>query len=111
MNITFQIDSQYTKTFDFKNLQNNNILIQRVSILDKGYKDDICLQLDQINNMQEKNQSYLTCINKIYQSDLVNINVPKTRTWRFYLTDRQGNKIKLNHKINVYLNLVLINGK
>ena len=104
MNITFEISDQYIQTFDYKNLMNNSILIQRVSILDKDFNNsDISLQLDTIYNMQERNQSYLTCINKPYQSDLVNVTVPKTRTWRFYLIDHDGNKVKLNHKLIVNL--------
>ena len=113
-NITFEIDSSYNYNFEYKNLINNSIIIERVTILENNYNkktnakyydksNGLQLQLDTINNMQEHNQSYLTCINKSYQSDLVNVTIPKTRTWRFYLVDCDGNRIKLDHKLIINL--------
>lgn len=51
--------------------------------------------LDTINNMQERRQSPMVCINSTWQSDHINVVVPKTRKWRFYITNKEGQYISL----------------
>lgn len=69
--------------------------------------EGICLMLDTINNMQEgvvtdnsagckaPRQSPMVCINSTWQSDHINVVVPKTRKWRFYITNKEGQYISL----------------
>lgn len=90
MNLTFTITKQYEKEFVSSNLINSNLRIERVSICCGSDDLGTCLLLDTINNMQERRQSPLVVINKKFQSDYVNITIPKTRKWRFYLTDKEG---------------------
>lgn len=114
MNLTFSITHSFEKEFTTTNLVNSDLVIERVSIftdkrtigsrvaegnLNLGY----CLMLDTINNMQERRQSPMTCINETYQSDHYNIVVPKTRKWRFYMTDKEGHYITL--KVPMYVSI------
>ena len=59
--------------------------------------------LDTINNMQERKQSPMICINETYQTDHFNTVIPKTRKWRFYMTDKEGHYITL--KVPMYVSI------
>lgn len=112
MNLTFSITSTFEKEFTTSNLVNSDLVIERVSCVtdkmnlgnDSSSRDaeGICLMLDTINNMQEATaagsrglQSPMVCINSTWQSDHINVVVPKTRKWRFYITNKEGQYISL----------------
>lgn len=117
MNLTFSITSTFEKEFTTSNLVNADLVIERVSCVtdkmnlgnDSSSRDaeGICLMLDTINNMQEgvvtdnsagckaPRQSPMVCINSTWQSDHINVVVPKTRKWRFYITNKEGQYISL----------------
>lgn len=104
MNLTFSITSTFEKEFTTSNLVNSDLVIERVScVTDKmNLSLSPCLMLDTINNMQEATtagsrglQSPMVCINSTWQSDHINVVVPKTRKWRFYITNKEGQYISL----------------
>ena len=120
MNLTFSITSTFEKEFTTSNLVNADLVIERVScVTDKrtigsrvaegnlNLSLSPCLMLDTINNMQEgvvtdnsagrkaPRQSPMVCINSTWQSDHINVVVPKTRKWRFYITNKEGQYISL----------------
>ena len=116
MNLTFMITNTFEKEFTTSNLCNSDLVIERVSINTDEVNIGSCLLLDTINNMQEgyiddtgrkiSKQSPMTMINQgvsransatrsVYQSDYFNTVIPKTRKWRFYITDKEGNYITL----------------
>ncbi len=104
MNITFSLTSSYEYEFSSNNLVNNEIMIEHISLCCES--DELigsCIVLDTINNMQERKQSPLIVINDVYQSDKVNIMVPKTSKWRFFVTDKEGNRMKLNRRVTMNL--------
>ena len=110
------ITNTYEKEFTTSNLCNSDLVIERVSINTDEVNIGSCLLLDAINNMQEgvipdnyaprsgaindegrkiSKQSPMTMINQCYQTDYFNTVIPKTRKWRFYITDKEGNYITL----------------
>ena len=95
MNLTFAITSSFEKEFTTNNLVNSNLRIERVSIVSDPINLGTCLMLDTINNMQERKQSPMVCVNKTYQSDHFNTVIPKTRKWRFYMTNKVGQRVSL----------------
>lgn len=103
MNLTFSITHSFEKEFTTTNLVNSDLVIERVSIFTDKMNLGYCLMLDTINNMQERRQSPMTCINETYQSDHYNTVVPKTRKWRFYMTDKEGHYITL--KVPMYVSI------
>ena len=103
MNLTFSITHSFEKEFTTTNLVNSDLVIERVSIFTDKMNLGYCLMLDTINNMQERRQSPMTCINEVWQSDHYNTVVPKTRKWRFYMTDKEGHYITL--KVPMYVSI------
>ena len=115
MNLTFSITHSFEKEFTTTNLVNSDLVIERVSIFTDKMNLGYCLMLDTINNMQERRQSPMTCINEgvatgnsavqstVWQSDHFNTVVPKTRKWRFYMTDKEGHYITL--KVPMYVSI------
>lgn len=102
MNLTFSITSTFEKEFTTSNLVNADLVIERVSCVTGNLNLGYCLMLDTINNMQESTaagsrglQSPMVCINSTWQSDHINVVVPKTRKWRFYITNKEGQYISL----------------
>ena len=95
MNLTFSITSTFEKEFTTSNLVNADLVIERVSCVTDNANLGYCLMLDTINNMQERRQSPMVCINSTWQSDHINVVVPKTRKWRFYITNKEGQYISL----------------
>ena len=97
MNLTFSITSTFEKEFTTSNLVNADLVIERVSCVTDNANLSLspCLMLDTINNMQERRQSPMVCINSTWQSDHINVVVPKTRKWRFYITNKEGQYISL----------------
>ena len=65
--------------------------------------------LDAVNNMQERRQSPLVVVNETYQSNRLNVVVPKVRKWRFYLTDKEGNYIHIDYPIRVSISFHRVN--
>ena len=55
--------------------------------MQEGYIDD--------EGRKVSKQSPMTMINECYQSDFLNTVIPKTRKWRFYITDKEGKYITL----------------
>ena len=103
MNLTFSITHSFEKEFTTTNLVNSDLVIERVSIFTDKMNVGYCLMLDTINIMQERRQSPMTCINEVWQSDYFNTVIPKTRKWRFYMTDKEGNNITL--KVPMYVSI------
>ena len=103
MNLTFSITHSFEKEFTTTNLVNSDLVIERVSIFTDKMNVGYCLMLDTINNMQERSQSPMTCINEVWQSDHFNTVIPKTRKWRFYMTDKEGHYITL--KVPMYVSI------
>ena len=103
MNLTFSITHSFEKEFTTTNLVNSDLVIERVSIFTDKMNLGYCLMLDTINNMQERRQSPMICINEVWQSDHYNTVVPKTRKWRFYMTDKEGHYITL--KVPMYVSI------
>lgn len=109
MNLTFSLTSTFEKEFTTSNLVNADLVIERVSCVTGNVNLSLspCLMLDTINNMQEgvvtdnsagrkaPRQSPMVCINSTWQSDHINVVVPKTRKWRFYITNKEGQYISL----------------
>ena len=104
MNICFAITDKYEYEFTSSNLIKSDMMIDRISIV-AGATNSVplgtCLLLDSVNNMQERRQSPLVVVNETYQSNRLNVVVPKVRKWRFYLTDKEGNYIRIDYPIRV----------
>ena len=66
MNLTFSITHSFEKEFTTTNLVNSDIVIERDTIFTDKMNVGYCLMLDTINNMQERRQSPMTCINETY---------------------------------------------
>ena len=62
MNLTFSITHSFEKEFTTTNLDNSDLVIERVSIFTDEMNLGYCLMLDTINNMQERRQSPMRCI-------------------------------------------------
>ena len=90
MNITFSLTSSYEYEFSSNNLVNNEMMIEHISL---------CCESDELIG----SCIVLIVINDVYQSDKVNIMVPKTSKWRFFVTDKEGNRIKLNRRVTMNL--------
>ena len=129
MNLTFSITRSFEKEFTTSNLVNSDLVIERISIFTNKMNLGYCLMLDTINNMQEgvvtdnsagrktSKQSPMVCINETYQTDHFNrvetigfnpavpqgLLIPKTRKWRFYMTDKEGHYITL--KVPMYVSI------
>ena len=114
MNFTFTIHDNYEIEWTSNNIIKSNIFIKQINILMTKSKNEdpqqICLVMQNINNVNEYKQSPLFIINtsQTYSQDIVNINVPPSRKWRFYITDLAGNKITLKNPLTVSLILASI---
>lgn len=107
MNYTFYIHDKHEIEWTSNNIIKSNIFIKQINILmsKSNNPDKICLVMQNINNVNEYKQSPLFIINtsQTYSQDIININVPPSRKWRFYITDLSGNKISLKNPITVSL--------
>lgn len=109
MNYTFTIHDNHEIEWVSNNIIKANIFIKQINILiPKSNNYDpkqVCLVMTNINNMNERKQSPLFIINtdQQYTQDIININVPASRKWKFYITDLSGNKISLKNPISVSL--------
>lgn len=114
MNYTFTIHDNYEIEWTSNNIIKSNIFIKQINILmpksqnrssQSEDSQQICLVMQNINNVNEYKQSPLFIINtsQTYSQDIVNINVPPSRKWKFYITDLSGNKITLKNPITVSL--------
>lgn len=109
MNYTFAIHDNHSIEWTSNNIIKSNIFIKQINILmPKSQSEDpqqICLVMQNINNMNEYKQSPLFIINtsQTYTEDIININVPPSRKWIFYITDLNGNKITLKNPLTVSL--------
>lgn len=109
MNYTFTIYDNHEIEWTSNNIIKSNIFIKQINILKtKSNNSDpkqICLVMTNVNNMNEYKQSPLFIINtsQTYSQDIININVPPSRKWIFYITDLNGNKISLKNPITVSL--------
>ena len=101
MNICFAISDKYEYEFTSNNLIKSDMLIDRIIIVADDSVLGTCLLLDSVNNMQERRQSPLVVVNETYQSNRLNVVVPKVRKWRFYLTDKADNYIRIDCPIRV----------
>lgn len=113
MNYTFTIHDHHEIEWTSNNIIKSNIFIKQINILmpksnRSSQSEDpqqICLVMQNINNVNEYKQSPLFIINtsQTYSQDIININVPPSRKWKFYITDLNGNKISLKNPITVSL--------
>ena len=110
MNICFAIADKYEYEFTSNNLIKCDMMLESIRIVaspgcsaspaDENVLGTVIL-LDAVNNMQERRQSPLVVVNETYQSNRLNVVVPKVRKWRFYLTDKEGNYIHIDYPIRV----------
>ena len=86
----------YIHEFTTKNLMNQDIVIDQISIMKEEENDQqFCLMLNKENNMNEHKQSYLIKMNDSkYQHDTINVLVPMSNKWIFTVADNEGNIIK-----------------
>lgn len=109
MNYTFTIYDNHEIEWTSNNIIKSDIFIKQINILiPKSNNEDpqqICLVMQNINNVNEYKQSPLFIINtsQTYTEDIINITVPASRKWKFYITDLNGNKITLKNPITVSL--------
>lgn len=109
MNYTFFIHDNHEIEWTSNNIIKSDIFIKQINILKtKSQSEDpqqICLVMQNINNVNEYKQSPLFIINtsQTYSEDIININVPASRKWKFYITDLSGNKISLKNPLTVSL--------
>ena len=108
MNLVFNIDKTFEHEFTSSNLIKSDMVIDR--ILMKGESPGTCLVLDRVNNMQERRQSPLAMLNDRYtENAYLNVVVPKSRKWRFYLMDKNGLYIKVKWPITVCIHFSVVN--
>ena len=113
MNYTFTIHDNHEIEWTSNNIIKSDIFIKQINILipksnRSSQSEDpqqICLVMQNINNVNEYKQSPLFIINtsQTYSEDIININVPASRKWKFYITDLSGNKISLKNPLTVSL--------
>ena len=77
------------------------MMIESIRIVADENVIGTAILLDAVNNMQERRQSPLVVVNETYQSNRLNVVVPKVRKWRFYLTDKEGRYITSRYPIIV----------
>ena len=94
--------------FTSNNLIKSDLFIEQISI--KQESPNTCLVLNQVNNMQEHKQSPLAVLNDRYtENAYLNVVVPKSRKWRFYLMDKNGQYIKVKWPITVCIHFSVVN--
>ena len=106
MNITFRMKDNYIHEFTTKNLMNQDLVIEQISIMkeDAGNNQEFCLMLDKVNNMNEYKQSYLIKMNDSkYQHDTINVLVPASNKWIFTVADNNGNIIRSDSSLIISL--------
>ena len=106
MNITFRMKDNYIHEFTTKNLMNQDLVIEQISIMkeDAGNDQEFCLMLDKVNNMNEYKQSYLIKMNDSkYQHDTINVLVPASNKWIFTVADNNGNIIRSDSSLIISL--------
>ena len=105
MNITFRMKDNYIHEFTTKNLMNQDIVIEQISIMKEDANDqEFCLMLDKVNNMNEYKQSYLIKMNDSkYQHDTINVLVPASNKWIFTVADNNGNIIRSDSSLIISL--------
>ena len=106
MNLTFRMKDNYIHEFTTKNLMNQDLVIEQISIMkeDAGNNQEFCLMLDKVNNMNEYKQSYLIKMNDSkYQHDTINVLVPASNKWIFTIADNNGNIIRSDSSLIISL--------
>ena len=95
----------YIHEFTTKNLMNQNLVIEQISIMKENENDqEFCLMLDKVNNMNEYKQSYLIKMNDSkYQHDTINVLVPASNKWIFTIADNNGNIIRSDSSLIISL--------
>ena len=101
MNICFAITDKYEYEFTSNNLIKCDMMIESIRIVADENVIGTAILLDAVNNMQERKQSPLVVVNETYQTNRLNVVVPKVRKWRFYLTDKEGRYITSRYPIIV----------
>ena len=105
MNITFRMKDNYIHEFTTKNLMNQDLVIEQISIMkEDANNQEFCLMLDKVNNMNEYKQSYLIKMNDSkYQHDTINVLVPASNKWIFTVADNNGNIIRSDSSLIISL--------
>ena len=108
MNLVFNIDKTFEHEFTCNNFIKSDMVIDRISM--KGESPGTCLVLDRVNNMQERKDFPLAMLNDRYtENAYLNVMVPKSRNWRFYLMDKNGLYIKVKWPITVCIHFSVVN--
>ena len=108
MNLVFNIDKTFEHELTSNKLIKSDLLIERISM--KGESLGTCFVLDRVNNMQEHKQSPLTVLNEWYTENAhPSVMEPKSRKWRFYLMDKNGQYIKVKWPITVCIHFSVVN--
>ena len=103
MNICFAITDKYEYEFTSNNLIKCDMMLESIRIVaDENVLGTVIL-LDAVNNMQERRQSPLVVVNETYQSNRLNVVVPKVRK------DKEGNYIHIDYPIRVSISFHVIN--
>ena len=105
MNLTFRMKDNYIHEFTTKNLMNQDLVIEQISIMkEDANNQEFCLMLDKVNNMNEYKQSYLIKMNDSkYQHDTINVLVPESNKWIFTIADNNGNIIRSDSSLIISL--------
>ena len=105
MNLTFRMKDNYIHEFTTKNLMNQDLVIEQISIMkEDANNQEFCLMLDKVNNMNEYKQSYLIKMNDSkYQHDTINVLVPASNKWIFTIADNNGNIIRSDSSLIISL--------
>ena len=105
MNLTFRMKDNYIHEFTTKNLMNQDLVIEQISIMkEDANNQEFCLMLDKVNNMNEYKQSYLIKMNDSkYQHDTINVLVPASNKWIFTVADNNGNIIRSDSSLIISL--------
>ena len=110
MNLVFNIARMYEHEFTSNNLIKSDMVIDRISM--KGNEIGTCVELDRVNNMQERRQSPLVVLNEAYTENAhMNVVVSKSRKWCFSLTDKSGATIALPMPITVCIHFHTVEPK
>jgi len=104
MNITFNIHNKYTHTWTTNNIIKKPVHISRITTLNND-NTTYGLVLNNINNTRTSNnttkQSPIMWVNHGYNSELVDIVIPPTSTWNWYIVNHNEQNVTTNNDIIV----------
>jgi len=111
MHITFGIHNSHTLQWSTSNLFNRPIRIRRITTLNNN-SYTYGLILNRVNNARLScntiTQSPLLWINRGCNTEIVNIVVPPSLKWDFYLIDNAQNNVTSDYEIQVVIDYELV---